>query len=111
MSKLWSDPERLHAVAPRFEQLGEEVNTALETLKSGIDAEGRCWGGDAPGKSFEAKYPQGDTDGGVGQALSRLSQLMTLLKGTGDRVSTVATGLQTQDKANADPLIAKQGEV
>ncbi|MFE3192742.1 WXG100 family type VII secretion target [Nocardia sp. NPDC059240] len=111
MTDLWSDPDRLHAVAPRFEQLGDEVNTALQTLKSGIGSEGHCWGGDAPGKSFEAKYPQSDADGGVGQALSRLAQLMTLMKGTGDRVSTVATGLRTQDKANAEPLIDKRNEV
>lgn len=104
MAELWADPDRLRAVSPLFEQLGDDVNSALETLRQGIESEGRCWGEDKPGQQFEQNYPQGDGQGSVGECLAALANLATKLKTTGDRITTTANGLQTQDQHNADPF-------
>jgi hypothetical protein len=102
MAGLWADPDRLRGVSPQFEQLGEDVNTALDKLKQGLQSEGRCWGTDKPGQQFEKNYPQGDGDGGVGAALSALAQLVTKVKATGDKITTTANTLQNQDQQNAN---------
>ncbi|MGV9540123.1 WXG100 family type VII secretion target [Nocardia beijingensis] len=104
MTGLWADPDRLRAISPQFEQLGDDVNAALERLRQGIQSEGRCWGGDHFGKQFEQKYPQGDGQGSVGECLAALGQLIATLKATGDKITTTADGLQTQDQRNADQL-------
>jgi hypothetical protein len=101
MGELWVDPDRLRQVSPHFEQLGEDVNSALETLKQGLHSEGRCWGTDGPGRQFEKGYPQGDVPGGVEGTLKALAQLVTKLKATGDKITTTANGVQNQDHQNA----------
>ncbi|WP_433657919.1 WXG100 family type VII secretion target [Nocardia sp. CA-128927] len=104
MSNLWADPDRLRAVTPQFEQLGQDVNTALEKLKQGIESEGHCWGKDKPGQQFEKNYPQGDGDGSVGQHLTALAKLADALKSTGERITVTANGLQARDEHNADQI-------
>ncbi|PPJ23351.1 hypothetical protein C5E45_18300 [Nocardia nova] len=100
---FFADPERLRAISPQFEALGEEVETALEKLRTGLAAEGRCWGGDGPGKEFEKNYPQ-DGDGGVNQTLDGLAKLAAALKATGDKITGTAAIVQNQDQASADGI-------
>ncbi|QLY30759.1 WXG100 family type VII secretion target [Nocardia huaxiensis] len=102
MGSIWADPDRLRAVTPQFAQLGEDVHTALTALRAGIEAEGRCWGSDTPGKQFEKHYPQGDGEGSINQFLGVLAGLETALKNTGDKIATTANTLQTQDQQRAD---------
>jgi hypothetical protein len=102
--ELWADPDRLRAVSPQFEKLGDDVDSALSKLQQGIQAEGRCWGKDKPGQQFEKNYPQGTDKGSVGQCLSSLAALVSVLKATGEKVTAVADGLQTQDRDNATRL-------
>ncbi|MGF6885497.1 hypothetical protein ABIA39_003961 [Nocardia sp. GAS34] len=105
MAELWADPDRLRAVSPHFEQLGEEVNTALAKLKHGLQAEGHCWGTDGPGKQFEKGYPQGeDAKGGPEATIKVLAAFVDRLKSTGDKITTTANGLQQQDQQNAATL-------
>lgn len=101
MADLWVDPEGLAAVSPQFEKLGEDVNAALQTLRQGIQAERRCWGGDKPGKQFEANYPQGNGTGGVGASLDSLGRLAEVLRTTGDKITSTAGGLRSQDDHTA----------
>ncbi|MDR7171233.1 uncharacterized protein YukE [Nocardia kruczakiae] len=103
MVDFFADPERLRAISPQFERLGEEVETALEKLRQGLDAEGRCWGGDRPGTEFEKNYPQ-EGDGSVKQTLDELSALAAKLKSTGDKITGTAGIVQDQDRANADGI-------
>ncbi len=102
MAGLWADPERMRSVAPHFAELGTNVETALETLRQGIEAEGKCWGSDKPGTEFEKNYPQGDGPGTVGEALAALAGLAARLKDTGDRITGAANTVQTQDQHNAE---------
>lgn len=104
MADFWVDPDRLRAVSPHFEQLGEEVSSALATLKQGLAAEGHCWGKDEPGKQFEKGYPQDDTQNGPADTQKELAAFVDKLKATGDKITTAADGLQQQDEQNAVPL-------
>lgn len=104
MSNLWADPDRLRAVSPQFAQLGEDVASALATLRAGLDSEGRCWGGDKPGQQFEKNYPQTDGPGNVKDFLAALTGLSEKVKATGDKITGTADALQTQDRDNADRI-------
>ncbi|MBV7706485.1 WXG100 family type VII secretion target [Nocardia nova] len=102
MAGMWADPERMRSVAPHFAQLGDDVESALETLRQGIESEGKCWGTDKPGTEFEKNYPQGTGPGSVGEALAALANLAGRLKETGDKITGAANTVQTQDQHNAD---------
>ena len=102
MGDFFADPDQLRSITPHFEQLGEDVESALELLKAGITKEGKCWGSDAPGEQFEENYPQDETkDGSVGKGLKALESFAAALKATGDNITTVANKVQTQDEDNA----------
>ncbi|PSR61627.1 hypothetical protein C8259_18980 [Nocardia nova] len=103
MVDFFADPERLRAIAPKFEQLGEDVETALEKLSQGLEAEGRCWGGDRPGTEFEKNYPQ-EGDGSVKQTLDELGALAARLRDTGNKITGTANLVQNQDQASADSI-------
>ncbi|MBF6332787.1 hypothetical protein IU452_30260 [Nocardia transvalensis] len=103
MTQFWADPDRLRATAPKFAQLGADVNTALTKLRQGIDSEGRCWGADEPGKQFEKNYPQ-EGPGSVKEALAALAILADKLKATGDKITGSANAVQVQDQHNADQI-------
>ncbi|NKY86480.1 WXG100 family type VII secretion target [Nocardia veterana] len=103
MVDFFADPERLRAIAPKFEQLGEDVETALEKLRRGLEAEGRCWGGDRPGTEFEKNYPQ-EGDGSVKQTLDELAALAATLRETGNKITGTANLVQNQDQASADGI-------
>ncbi|MEV5651605.1 hypothetical protein AB0L57_25425 [Nocardia sp. NPDC052254] len=101
MVDFFADPERLRAISPQFEALGEEVETALEKLQQGLQGEGKCWGGDQPGKEFEKHYPQ-TGEGSVAETLTELGKLAEKLKGTGNKITGAADVVQNQDQTNAD---------
>lgn len=103
MVDFFADPDRLRAVSPQFETLGEDVETALGKLQQGLQAEGKCWGGDDPGKEFEKNYPQSG-DGGVDQTLTALKALAAHVKDTGNKITGTANIVQEQDRANADGI-------
>jgi uncharacterized protein YukE len=105
VTDFFADPDRLRAVSPHFTQLGEDVESALQRLQAGIAQEGKCWGSDAPGKQFEQNYPQDDSkEGSVGQTVKALASFAQALKVTGDNITTVANGVQSQDDDNASQI-------
>jgi uncharacterized protein YukE len=100
VTDFFADPDRLRAVSPHFAKLGADVESALERLKQGITAEGKCWGSDAPGKQFEATYPQ-TGDGSIQSTLDMLKTFAQALQQTGDNITRVANSVQSQDDTNA----------
>jgi uncharacterized protein YukE len=52
----WIDTDRVMASAPAFAQLGDRMQEIFSTLKSKVEAEGECWGGDDYGKAFAKDY-------------------------------------------------------
>ena len=103
MVDFFADPERLRAISPKFETLGENVETALEQLRQGLQAEGKCWGGDDPGKEFEKNYPT-DGEGGVNETLTALAQLAEKVKAAGNKITSTANIAQNQDQQSADGI-------
>ncbi|MBO0853548.1 MAG: WXG100 family type VII secretion target [Nocardia sp.] len=100
MPDFFADPERLRAMAPHFEAAAEGVHTALQSLVQGLQAEGRCWGGDRPGKEFEKGYPQ-EGPGSVQEAQDLLKKLADDLSATGNKITGTANTVQAQDQINA----------
>jgi WXG100 family type VII secretion target len=95
-----ADPDHLRSVAPRFEQLSGDVSSALAKLAQGLDAEGKCWGSDAPGQQFEKGY----SDASVENMKAQLETFSDNLKAAADKITAVADGLQQQDERNAQPI-------
>lgn len=56
MSGFEVDPTALRAASPKFSTTGDNLRDAFNTLKSVLDAEGACWGGDDGGTSFAEGY-------------------------------------------------------
>src|SRR5690348_8619951 len=54
--ELRVDADRLHALVSEYESIGEAAKRAHEELRAVLAAEGDCWGGDAPGRSFAETY-------------------------------------------------------
>ncbi|MBL1072867.1 hypothetical protein JK358_00495 [Nocardia sp. 2] len=100
MTSLWVDPDGLRSVSPLFAQLGDAMHTALGSLKPGLESEGKCWGSDHPGEKFEEHYKPNEVD----IVLTRLAAFETLMRTTGDNITTTADALQNQDRHNADQI-------
>jgi hypothetical protein len=67
MSGYEVDLVGLAAQAPQYEVVAAQVGAICDTLRARLEAEGECWGGDAPGVVFGTKY--------AGPASSALAQL------------------------------------
>jgi hypothetical protein len=67
MSGYEVDPVGLAGQAPTYEAVAAQVAAICDTLRTRLEAEGECWGNDAAGSVFGAKY--------TGPASSALSQL------------------------------------
>lgn len=78
---MGADPAHLRDLAARMTALREAIGGAQARLEAALEAEGRCWGTDATGASFDASY---------GPA-SRLVRLM--LADTGSGIHELATVL------------------
>ena len=103
MVDFFADPERLRAISPKFETLGEGVETALEQLRQGLQAEGKCWGGDTPGTEFEKNYPT-EGAGSVNETLAGLTALAEKVKAAGNKITSSANIVQNTDQDSADGI-------
>lgn len=50
------DPTALRSASPKFSSAGDKLQTAWETLRSELDAQGECWGNDEAGQEFAKSY-------------------------------------------------------
>lgn len=73
MSGFTVDPSSLQGNAPDYGAAAAQVQSIYGTLTGQLQAEGDCWGNDAAGSAFAAKY--------VGPALSALQQMDTTHQG------------------------------
>ncbi|MCX5044463.1 WXG100 family type VII secretion target [Aldersonia sp. NBC_00410] len=72
------DPAALRAVAPRFVELADAVESAQRNLSSALAAEGECWGADESGQSFAQSYV-GDVAPTV-DTVAKLAQVLTSMR-------------------------------
>jgi uncharacterized protein YukE len=50
------DPTALRSASPKFSAAGDKLQSAWETLRSALDAQGECWGNDEAGQEFAKSY-------------------------------------------------------
>lgn len=73
------DPVRLRGAAPQFDRAADRLEDARSALDTALRAEGRCWGGDDAGQTFERSYlPQAEvTISAVGTVVQALRAIRT----------------------------------
>lgn len=74
------DPVGLAGQAPQYEEVAFQVGAICDTLRARLDAEGECWGGDAPGVVFGSKYA-GPASSALGQLDAANQGLISMLHG------------------------------
>jgi uncharacterized protein YukE len=52
----WVDSDQVRSAAPAFNELGDRLDTIMQSLQAALGAEGTCWGGDQYGQAFLEKY-------------------------------------------------------
>jgi uncharacterized protein YukE len=65
------DIDALRDAEPAFETLASAVDGVLSRLTASLRAEGRCWGGDDVGQSFDKDYLDGVSNACDGMATLR----------------------------------------
>ena len=71
---LQVQPDELRSACAGYDTLGDTLEAALCTLAGALRAEGSCWGGDEPGRTFAGGYTHhasaaADAFGHLAQAL------------------------------------------
>lgn len=100
--KLRANTDGLRSEAPKFPEFGDALGRALRDLRGSIEGEGRCWGGDKPGKAFEQNYKPGNA--GADQELTHLEELVTLMHQIGAHVVNTANAIDWRDFENKNTI-------
>ncbi|WP_068275038.1 WXG100 family type VII secretion target [Aldersonia kunmingensis] len=90
------EPDALRAVAPRFAELSDAVESARQTLASALSAEGECWGADESGESFAKGYADD-----VSPTVDAIASLVTVLDSIRQRLVTTADNYDATDSRTA----------
>lgn len=90
------EPDTLRAVAPRFAELSDAIDSARGTLASAISAEGECWGSDETGDSFAKGYA-----GDVAPTMAAIASLVSVLGSMQERLTATANAYDTTDSRTA----------
>ncbi|GAA4865926.1 hypothetical protein GCM10025787_59700 [Saccharopolyspora rosea] len=79
-------PEEIRSGGRKIGDAGDDLDHVLTTLKSALDAEGECWGGDDAGKKFAQDYTKGRDSvlDGLHKLVEGLSGVDRNLKATAD---------------------------
>lgn len=94
-------PTELRSSSPGFSGAADQLETAMTTLTSALQAEGACWGGDEAGQQFATGYEpaaQGATEAfdALVQALHGIRANLDGMAETWDGAdSGTAAGFQT----------------
>ncbi|WP_394613708.1 WXG100 family type VII secretion target [Lentzea sp. JNUCC 0626] len=96
------DPTALRAASPKFSATGDKLQTAWEALRTVLDANNGCWGGDEAGQEFAKTYlPLADSGG---KAFPLLTEgIHAIRKGLDES----ANAWEAADKANAKSMGGK----
>jgi uncharacterized protein YukE len=86
------DADALRGAEPAFDTLASTVDGVLSRLTSALQAEGRCWGGDEVGQSFEHDYLDG-----VGNTCAGMATLRDAVARVGQSVLTAADSVDAAD--------------
>ncbi|GAA0509961.1 uncharacterized protein YukE [Saccharopolyspora erythraea NRRL 2338] len=87
MSKpMRMQPEEIRSGGTKIGHAGEDCEKVHQTLKSGLDAEGQCWGNDEAGQEFAKSYVQAakDVEEGIKKIAKALGDIKTNLHQTAD---------------------------
>lgn len=87
MSKpMRMQPEEIRSGGTKIGHAGEDCAKVHQTLKSGLDAEGQCWGNDEAGQEFAKSYVQAakDVEEGIKKIAKALGDIKTNLHQTAD---------------------------
>ncbi|WP_243789528.1 WXG100 family type VII secretion target [Saccharopolyspora gloriosae] len=79
-------PEEIRAGGKRVGAAGDQLGNVLKQLKSGLQAEGECWGDDEAGQKFAESYVSNSTDvtDGMQKLAEALGNIMDNLTATAD---------------------------
>jgi WXG100 family type VII secretion target len=91
------DPQRLTTEAAGFETQSQALETVHRTLRSSLDAEGACWGGDDTGQQFASQYLPG-----VDQAMQGFTALIGALSAITQQLDAGAQTHAGNDQAYAE---------
>ncbi|ONM50422.1 WXG100 family type VII secretion target [Nocardia donostiensis] len=99
MSTLRADIDAIRATQPGFQNVATQVAEVLTTLRTALEAEGECWGGDEIGAGFAGNYKPG-----AEKALKAVEILSNTLSAMATGANLTAGSLQSQDEAIAAAL-------
>jgi uncharacterized protein YukE len=86
------DTDALRGAEPAFDTLASAVDGVLSRLTAALRAEGRCWGGDEVGQSFEKDYLDG-----VGSTTDGMATLRDTVARVGQSVIVAADSVDAAD--------------
>jgi WXG100 family type VII secretion target len=90
------DPTALRSASPKFSTTGDGLADAWAALRSVLDAEGACWGGDEVGQKFSQGYsPAADT------ARAAFPGITDAIHGIRTELDNTATTYEQVDRGNA----------
>ena len=79
-------PEEIRSGGKKIGHSGEDCEKVHETLSSGLEAEGECWGSDESGQEFAKGYVKSakDVQEGIKKIAKALGDIKTNLQQTAD---------------------------
>jgi WXG100 family type VII secretion target len=90
------DPDALRSASPKFTSTGDKLADAWQALRSVMDAEGTCWGGDEVGQKFAQGYsPAADT---AREAFPGIAEAVHAIR---TELDNTATTWEQADQGNA----------
>ncbi|MCX2731716.1 WXG100 family type VII secretion target [Saccharopolyspora sp. NFXS83] len=92
-------PEEIRAGGKRIGDAGSQLSTVLQQLKSGLDAEGECWGGDEAGQKFAESYVKNSTD--VSDGMKKLAEALGNIR---DNLTATADDTEGRDEQAASDI-------
>jgi uncharacterized protein YukE len=98
MTGFTAQTTNLGDTAPQYDSVAQQVQRVYTTLVNALETEGACWGGDAQGQQFGAKY--------CGPALSLLQQMGNTNQGLQSMVDGICSW--AKNYVNVDQMVAQQ---
>ena len=72
------EPEEIRSGGNKIGHAGEDCENVHQKLKSGLDAEGKCWGDDEAGQEFAKGYEKSAKD--VEEAIKKVAKALVDIK-------------------------------
>ncbi|RRO19458.1 WXG100 family type VII secretion target [Saccharopolyspora rhizosphaerae] len=92
-------PEEIRSGGKKIGDAGDDLDQVLTTLKSGLDAEGECWGNDEAGQQFGGDYTKGRDS-----VLESLKKVVKALGDINDNLKATADDTESGDQQGASGI-------